>query len=129
VDSRRYHIGLSLTVLDGEEETSEVERPIRRLAETLSRRGQTIYGRETIVELCSKTGVSLLNTFDIGDPDSDESLQNFLIQYSKLSPAAKLTILILSKQYGVALPEDLLGKKKGLRDRLESLQDYLPRSP
>jgi hypothetical protein len=116
-------------VLDGEEEMSEVERPIRRLAETLSRRGQTIYGREAIVELCSKTGVSLLNTFDIGDPDPDESLQNFLIQYSKLSPAAKLTILILSKQYGVALPEDLLGKKKGLRDRLESLQDYLPRSP
>ena len=108
---------------------SEFDRPIRRLAESLSRRGQTIYGRQTIVELCSKTGVSLLNTLDIGDPDSDESLQNFLVQYSKLSPAAKLTILILSKQYGVNLPEDLLGKKKGLKDRLESLQDYLPRSP
>ncbi len=107
----------------------ENEKPIRRLAETLSRRGQTIYGRQVIVELCSKTGVSLMNTLDIGDPDSEESLQDFVVQYSKLTPAAKLTILILSKQYGVSLPEDLLGKKKGLKDRLESLQDYLPWSP
>ncbi|MFW9927731.1 MAG: hypothetical protein ACFFDM_13360 [Candidatus Thorarchaeota archaeon] len=104
---------------------SETDRPIRRLTETLSRRGQTIYGRQTIVDLCAKTGVSLLNTIDYGDTDSDEALQNFLIQYSKLSPAAKLTILILSKQYGVSLPEDLLGKKKGLKDRLESLQEYI----
>lgn len=108
---------------------AESERPIRKLAETLSRRGQTIYGRKAIVELCSKTGVSLLNTHDIGDSDSDESLQNFLVQYSKITPAAKLTILILSKQYGVLLPEGLLGKKKGLKDRLESLQEYLPWSP
>ena len=110
-------------------EMAESEKPIRKLAETLSRRGQTIYGRKTIVELCSKTGVSLLNIHDIGDPDSDESLQKFLVQYSKLSPAAKLTILILSKQYGVSPPEELLKKKKGLKDRLESLQDYLPWSP
>ncbi|MFW9788117.1 MAG: hypothetical protein ACFFE2_16390 [Candidatus Thorarchaeota archaeon] len=108
---------------------TEAERPIRKLAEILSRRGQTIYGRQTIVELCSKAGVSLMNTFDVGDPDTDESLQNFLVQYSRLNPAAKLTILILSKQYGVSLPENLLGKKKGLKDRLESLQDYLPWSP
>ncbi|MHA1964427.1 MAG: hypothetical protein ACXACG_12480 [Candidatus Thorarchaeota archaeon] len=107
----------------------EYERPIRKLAETLSRRGQTIYGRRAIVELCSKTGVSLMNILDIGDSDSDEALQDFLVQYSKLSPAAKLTILILSKQYGVSLPEELFGKKKGLKDRLESLQDYLPWSP
>jgi hypothetical protein len=105
------------------------DRPILKLAETLSRRGQTIYGRKMIVDLCSKTGVSLMDSLDIGDPDSDQSLQNFLIGYSKLSPAAKLTIMILSKQYEVPLPEDLLGKKKGLMDRLESLQDYLPWSP
>ena len=105
---------------------TESERPIRKLAETLSRRGQTIYGRKVIVDMCSKTGVSLLNVMDVGDTDSDESLQKFLVQYSKLSPAAKLTILILSKQYDVSLPEDILGKKKGLKDRLESLQEFLP---
>ena len=107
----------------------EAEKPIRRLAETLSRRWQTIYGRHVIVDLCSKTGVSLMNTLDIGDPDTEESLQKFVMEYSRLTPAAKLTILILSKQYGVSLPEDLLGKKKGLKDRLESLQEYLPWSP
>ena len=105
------------------------ERPILKLAETLSRRGQTIYGRKAIVDLCSKTGVSLMDSLDFSDPDSDESLQNFLIGYSKLSPAAKLTILILSKQYNVSLPEELLGKKKGVKDFLESLQDYLPWTP
>lgn len=97
-------------MLGSDVEVTEFERPIRRLAETLSRRGHTIYGRKTIVDLCSKTGVSLLNVKDIGDSDTDESLQDFLVQYSKLSPAAKLTILILSKQFGVSLPEDLLGK-------------------
>jgi hypothetical protein len=105
------------------------ERPILKLAETLSRRGQTIYGRRTIVDLCSKTGVSLMDSLDVGYPDSDESLQNFLIGYSKLSPAAKLTILILSKQYDVYLPEELLGKKKGLKDFLDSLQEFLPWTP
>lgn len=105
---------------------AETDRPIQRLAETLSRRGQTIYGKKAIVDLCSKTGVSLLDSFDLGDSDTDESLQKFLIEYSKLSPAAKLTILILSKQYGVTLPEELLGKKKGLKDFLESFQEYLP---
>ena len=120
-DLRRYLIGSKSTVLGSDYEMTESDRPIRKLAETLSRRGQTIYGRKTIVDMCAKTGVSLLNVIDTGDPDSDESLQNFLVQYSKLSPAAKLTILILSKQYGVSLPEGLLGKKKGLKDRLESL--------
>lgn len=120
-DLRRYLIGSKSTVLGSDYEMTESDRPIRKLAETLSRRGQTIYGRKVIVDLCAKTGVSLLNVMDIGDPDSNESLQNFLVQYSKLCPAAKLTILILSKQYGVSLPEDLLGKKKGLKDRLESL--------
>jgi hypothetical protein len=105
------------------------DRPILKLAETLSRRGQTIYGRKAIVDLCSKTGVSFMDSLDMGDSDTDESLQNFLIGYSKLSPAAKLTILILSKQYEVSLPEDLLGKKKGLKDFLVSLQDYLPWTP
>jgi hypothetical protein len=108
---------------------TDTDRPILIIAETLSRRGQTIYGRKAIVDLCSKTGVSLLDSFDMGDRDTDESLQNFLVQYSKLSPAAKLTIMILSKQFEVQLPEELLGKKKGLKDRLESLQDYLPWFP
>ena len=92
----------------------------------LSRRGQTIYGKEAIIDICSKAGVSLLNTFDIGDPDTDESLQRFLVLYSKLSPAAKLTVFILAKQYGVSVPDVLLKKKKGLKDLLESLQEYLP---
>lgn len=108
---------------------SEPDRPIRRLAESLSRRGQTIYGKQAIIEICSKAGVSLLDSVDLGDRDSDESLQNFLVHYSKMSPAAKLTVLILSKQYGVAVPEKLLKKKKGFKDLLESLQEYLPWSP
>ncbi|MHA2024669.1 MAG: hypothetical protein ACW98U_02115 [Candidatus Thorarchaeota archaeon] len=107
----------------------ETDRPILKLAETLSRRGQTIYGRKTIVDLCSKTGVSLLDSIDMGDPDSDEALQNFIVQYSKLSPAAKLTIHILSIQYDARLPEELLRKKKGVKDFLDSLQEYLPWSP
>ncbi|MFW9817235.1 MAG: hypothetical protein ACFFEW_15000 [Candidatus Thorarchaeota archaeon] len=105
------------------------ERPMLKLAETLSRRGQTIYGRKTIVDLCSRTGVSLMDSLDISDPDSDVSLRNFVIGYSKLSPAAKLTILILSKQYDVTLPEEILGKKKGVKDFLESLQDFLAWNP
>ena len=78
---RNSPIGWRLTVLGCDNEMTESEKPIRRLAESLSRRGQTIYGRKAIVDLCSKTGVSLMNTLDIGDPDSDESLQKFLLHY------------------------------------------------
>ena len=54
---------------------SEITRPIHKVADILSRRGQTIYGREVIVDLCAKTGVSLLDSFsDMEEVDSEASL-------------------------------------------------------
>ena len=60
---------------------SELSRPIHKVADILSRRGQTIYGREVIVDLCAKSGVSLMDSFasDMGEEDSEASLLVFVV--------------------------------------------------
>ena len=108
---------------------SEQMGPVLKVADILSRRGQTIYGRQAIVELCAKTGVSLTSGYDaeMGPQDSEAALMTFIIEYSKLCPAAKLTVLILSELYEVPVPTELLGKKKimsVITDVLESLTEF-----
>ena len=108
---------------------SEDSRPILAVAKAIGTRGQTIHGREAIVELCSKTGVSLMNRFDqeISDPDSDEDLLQFVSAYAKLSPASRLTVMVLAKQYGVKLPEAITKRRRTLRGLLEELSEYFPK--
>ncbi|MGQ4912314.1 MAG: hypothetical protein ACP6KW_09120 [Candidatus Thorarchaeota archaeon] len=103
--------------------------PTLKVADILSRRGQTIYGRRTIVDLCARTGVALTSGYDaeLGPVDSEESLMDFIIEYSKLNPAAKMTVLILSEIYGLSIPKELLGKRKRIAviaGVLESLSDF-----
>ncbi len=99
---------------------------MREMALMLSRRGQTIYGRERIVELCTKSGVSLLDDFAEDDiyQDSTESLCDFISRYSKISAASKFTVLVLARLLDVTLPEELTKKKMTLTDFLGSLPDF-----
>ncbi len=108
---------------------SENSRPILAIAKAIGRRGQTIHGRETIVDLCSKAGVSLMDRFDdeISDPDSDEDLENFVAAYAKLCPASRLTVMVLAKQYGAKLPEEITKRRRTLRALLEQLSEYFPK--
>lgn len=104
---------------------SEIKRPIHRVADILSRRGQTIYGRQVIVDLCAKTGVSLMDSFsDIEEEDSEASLLVFIVNYAKLSPAAKLTVLTLTRMYNVTIPKELLEKRGIFSDILDSLSEF-----
>ncbi|NWF95205.1 MAG: hypothetical protein HXY34_03600 [Candidatus Thorarchaeota archaeon] len=113
-------------------ETRTLDRPIYKIADILGRRAQTIYGRQTVIDLCSKAGVSLMDDYDddIRDVDSDEALMDFVTRYARMSPAARLTVLTLAKQYGVTLPEELTKKRKhSLKEIVEMLVQYLPRQP
>jgi hypothetical protein len=87
---------------------------LKEVASILVRRAQTIYGRDKIVEICGKSQVSLLDDYsgEFASDDTKESLETFLVLYSKLGPAAKLTLLILAKQYNVILPEEVTPWKK-----------------
>ena len=107
-------------------EITEITRPIHRVADILSRRGQTIYGREKIVDLCARTGVSLMEDFssELGEEDSDASLLLFVVNYAKLSSAAKLSVLTLARIYDIAIPKELLEKRKILTDILDSLSEF-----
>ncbi len=103
------------------------ETGLQEMVSILGRRGQTIYGRHSIVETCAKAGVTLVE-----DPDDEqlhentqESLERFLLEYSKLGPAARLTLLILSKQYEAALPLEIARKKKSLVDLVSLLSDFM----
>ncbi|TFG98055.1 hypothetical protein E4H12_07115 [Candidatus Thorarchaeota archaeon] len=105
---------------------SEITRPIHRVADILSRRGQTIYGRQMIVDLCATTGVSLMDsiTSDMGEEDSDASLLVFVVSYAKMNPAAKLTVMTLARIHGVAIPKELLEKRRIFADILDSLSEF-----
>ena len=94
---------------------------LKEIASILVRRGQTIYGRDKIVNICGKSQVSLLDDYsgEFARDDTKESLDNFLILYSKLGPAARLTLLILSKQYDVTLPDELTQKKSSFLSMVE----------
>lgn len=102
--------------------------PLLKVADMLSRRGQTIYGKDVIVDLCAETGVSLTGGYDseLSEADSDESLRRFISGYSRLSPAAKMTVMILCELNEVDMPKELLGKRKrtGIADLLESLAEF-----
>ncbi len=103
------------------------ETGLREMVSILGRRGQTIYGRQSIVETCTKAGVILIDTPDDErhSENSRKSLERFLLEYSKLGPGARLTLLILSKQYETALPEELTRKKKSLVDLVSLLSDFM----
>jgi hypothetical protein len=105
---------------------------LQEMVSILGRRGQTIYGRQSIVETCTKAGVILIDDPDDErhDENSQESLERFLLEYSKLGPGARLTLLtllILSKQYEATLPEELTSKKKSLVDLMSLLSDFMNR--
>jgi hypothetical protein len=104
----------------------EITRPIHKVADILSRRGQTIYGKQTIVELCAKTGVSLMDDFaaELGETDTEASLLNFVTNYAKLNPAAKLTVLTLSRLHDITIPKELLEKRTIFTDILDSLSEF-----
>ncbi len=105
---------------------SENLQPIHTVADILSRRGQTIYGREKIVEMCSKAGVSLMDDFaaELGEVDTESSLLEFVTSYAKLNPAAKLTVLTLAKLYDASIPKELLEKRTIFTDILDSLSEF-----
>ena len=105
---------------------SELSRPIHKVADILSRRGQTIYGREVIVDLCAKSGVSLMDSFasDMGEEDSEASLLVFVVNYAKQNAAAKLTVMTLARMYNVTIPKELLEKRTIFGDILDSLSEF-----
>lgn len=61
---------------------------------------------------------------ELGDVDSDAALLLFVANYAKLNPAAKLSILTLSRIYDIAIPKELLEKKRIFADILESLSEF-----
>ncbi|MFW9799025.1 MAG: hypothetical protein ACFFD9_01175 [Candidatus Thorarchaeota archaeon] len=78
------------------------------LAYILVTRGQVIHGQERISRICTTAGVPLTDV----PPDfwtgwqKAESIEKLLSEYAKLGYAARLTLLILSRQLGVSLPKE-----------------------
>ena len=103
---------------------SEITRPIHKVADILSRRGQTIYGPQVIVDLCANAGVSLMDSYADSEEDSEASLLVFAVNYAKLNPAAKLSVLTLARIHNVTIPKELLEKRKIFADILDSLSEF-----
>ena len=85
------------------------DNPTEEIVYILVTRGQAIYGPERITRVCAASGVPLMDIppdFWVGW-QKEESHQKFLTEYAKLGNAAKLTILILTRQRGLALPKTI----------------------
>ncbi|MFW9848674.1 MAG: hypothetical protein ACFFF4_06015 [Candidatus Thorarchaeota archaeon] len=80
------------------------------LVHVLVTRGQVIYGSEIIVGICGISGIPLVEGLPVQHirRNRTEAFQMFLIEYSRLCPAAKLTLLILSRQRGISLPNTII---------------------
>jgi hypothetical protein len=83
------------------------------IASILIRRGQAIYGADRVVDLCVASGIDM--TDDVGldwlEGAAQDSMERVLINYSKMGPAARMTLLILAKQFDVTLsPSMKLGR-------------------
>jgi hypothetical protein len=88
----------------------EDPNPVEEMAYALVTRGQVIHGPEAITSICIASGVPLLeNSPDdwIGKHKSD-TLESLMIEYSRLSPAARMTLMVLSRQRGIAIPREVI---------------------
>jgi len=82
---------------------------IDEIVYTLVTRGQGIYGTERMTRVCAASGVPLMELppdFWVGW-QKEESQEKFLKEYSKLGNAAKLTVLIMTRQRGLTLPKTM----------------------
>jgi hypothetical protein len=86
------------------------EDPTEEMIFTLVTRGQAIYGTERMTRICAASGIPLMDI----PPDfwvawqKRESLKRLTTEYSKFVAAAKLTLLILSIQLGIAAPRTIM---------------------
>ncbi|MFX1482773.1 MAG: hypothetical protein ACFFCP_06235 [Promethearchaeota archaeon] len=83
------------------------DSPLDEIVYILVTRGQGIYGTDRMTRVCAASGVPLMDIppdFWVGW-QREESQQKFLIEYSKLGNAAKLTLLVLTRQRGLTLPK------------------------
>ncbi|MHA2601651.1 MAG: hypothetical protein AM324_005910 [Candidatus Thorarchaeota archaeon SMTZ1-83] len=84
--------------------------PVEEMAYTLVTRGQVIHGPEAIASICNASGVPLMNDSPdewVGMHKSD-ALEKLMIEYSMLSPAARMTLMVLSRQRGIAIPNEVI---------------------
>jgi hypothetical protein len=91
---------------------------IQELAETIVTRGQAIYGPVRMKFMCLASGVSMGEHLSpkLLSEYSKETIELLITNYSRLGPAARLTIAVLGKQKGIPIiPEELILR---LRERV-----------
>jgi len=84
--------------------------PVEEMAYTLVTRGQVIHGPEAIATICSASGVPLTDNSPNGwvGKYKNDTLERLMIEYSMLSPAARMTLMVLSRQRGIAIPNEVI---------------------
>jgi len=83
---------------------------MEELAYLLVTRGHIIYKSESITQIRSASGTPLIDLLPeewVGR-DHVETFERVMIEYSKLGPAANLTLLLLATQRAILLPQELI---------------------
>ena len=90
---------------------------IVQLTEILVSRGLGMYGHEMMQKICYDSGIALLDddSIDWLQEDKEKSMNDFLINYSAMNLAAKMTAIVLAKKYEIPIPEQIKKKKRNSR--------------
>jgi hypothetical protein len=83
---------------------------MEELAYILVTRGHIIYQSESITQIRSSSGTPLIDLLPeewVGK-DHVDTFERVMFEYSKLGPAAPLTLLILATQRSILLPQELI---------------------
>ena len=97
----------------------------KEFARLLIMRGFGLYGDKQMTRICKESEISCETngTFQIEDQKIDEAITKLMINYAKFNLPAKMTVLVLAKKHGIAIPDALKSsknKKSKYRQRLES---------
>ncbi len=93
----------------------EVNRDrIEEFTKTLVKRGLGLYGREQMAKICYDSGIALLDddSIDFLDEDINAAVKKLIINYARFNLPAKMTAVVLAKNYGIPLPDELKSKKR-----------------
>ena len=80
----------------------------------LVKRGMGMLGRDRMVEICTSSGITLLedDTIKFNNGDLENIIKLLIINFSSRNLIAKMTATSLASKYNIAIPDELKSKRK-----------------
>ena len=90
------------------------EKQAKDFARLLIMRGFGLYGEKKMIKICDDSEIACKSdgAFEFNDNKTEEALTKLMLNYAKFNLPAKMTVLVLAKKYGLAIPDELKSSNK-----------------